>query len=167
MKTVQIQTNLFRVAIHAGKFTEYTAQNRLVTQPDDAEFYDEDDADILVEKYQELYPNANVVKEPVIEEMPIDDFCQAIADFYNTMVSGWDHQHSSNVRDENVAEFITELECHQFQAEDIEKHIADYLHFEDGAKTIREAAIGLADMVAQKLVSNPYGDVTFHINPKN
>ena len=170
MKTVQIQCNLFRVAIHAGKFTEYTAQDRLVTQPDDAEFYDEEDADILVETYQAMYPLATVQKEVVEETMTIDALAETIADTYNTLGRGWDFQHCNQSRSYGeVSDMCNTLDNHEFTADDIKPAIdrdIDTVNELNDVMTITEWCEFVADSVAKKITNNQYGDVTFIITLK-
>jgi hypothetical protein len=166
MKTVQIQTNLFRVAIHAGKFTEYTAQNRIVTQPDDAEFYDEEEADILVETYSAMYPNANVQKEVVEETMTIDDLADAIADTYNSRSAGWDYQHGGGVREEHIAEYIATLENTLFCGADIRKHLPELLSYVEEPATIEEHAVTISGVFGSRFTACPYGTVYLFITLK-
>ena len=170
MKTVQIHTNLYRVAIHAGNITEYIAQARIVTQPDDAEFYDEDDADMLVETYQAMYPLANVQKEAVEETLTVDKLAEAIADIYNNQGAGWDFQHMHQSRNyEAVEEMCNTLENHVFEAKDIKPAIEldiDQVNDMNDVMTITDWAEFVADNVAKKVVKNQYGDVTFLITIK-
>lgn len=170
MKTVQIHTNLYRVAIHAGNFTEYTAQNRIVTQPDDAEFYDEEEADILVETYSAMYPLANVQKEVVEETLTIDELAETIADTYNNLGRGWDFQHSGQSRSyEEVSDMCNTLDNHEFAAKDIKPGIEfdiDAVNDLKDVMTIIDWCEFVADAVAKKVVNNNYGDVTFILTLK-
>lgn len=170
MKTVQIHTKLYRVAIHAGDTTEYTAQDRIVTQPDDAEFYDEEDADILVETYQAMYPLANVQKEVVEETMTIDELADAIADTYNTLGRGWDFQHCGQSRSYGeVSDMCNTLDNHEFTAKEIKPAIEfdiDQVNEMNDVMTIIDWCEFVADSVAKKITNDQYGDVTFILTLK-
>lgn len=170
MKTVKINTTLFRVSINAGNITEYTAQNCLVTQPDDAEFYDDEEADILVETYEAMYPNATVRKEIVEETMSINQLADEIASNYNDLGNGWDFQYNNQSRNyEAVADMCNELDSHEFTPEEIKPAIEsdiDAVNHMNDVMTINEWCEFVADTVAKKIVNNQYSDVTFIINLK-
>lgn len=167
MKTVQINTNLFVVAIHSTNTTEYTAQNRLVTQPDDAQFYDEEEAEFLVEKYQAMYPYATVQKELVKETLTTDQLAEKIADIYNSRTAGWDFQHCGQSRNyEYVEEAVDKLESTLFCGSDIKHAIErdlDMVIDMDDVMTLDAWAEFVADAVGQKIAKINYGDVTFII----
>ena len=163
MKNITINTNYFRVAINYNTTTEYVAGNRLVTMPDDAVFYDQDEAEELQEIYAEKYPNCSVTIEAVTEEKTAHELAEAIAEVYNSRTAGWDFQHSGQSRNyEAVEEMCSKLESTLFCARDI----VNSIEFDGDTRTIEEWALYVADAVAQRITKNQYGDVNFIVSLK-
>lgn len=93
-------------------------------------------------------------------------FCEAIANIYNTRSAGWDYQHCGGVREESIAEYIAKLENTLFCGADIRKAVPDLLYYVDEPATIEEHAVSLSSMFGSRFSGCPFGSVYLFITLK-
>lgn len=166
--TITINTTDYRVAVHYGNKTEYIGhRGTWVSQPDDAVFFDIDEAEEQVENIRNLHlGHATATIEPVTKDMSVEELCEAIANVYNTQSTGWDYQHCGGVREEDMADMIAKLDNTLFCGADIRKAVPDILAYVDEENTIEGHAEYLSQYVGHHITKCQFQSVSLFITLK-
>lgn len=160
MKTIKIRTQFSAVKIAGSYLTETGLNGQTIEQ---AEYYTADEVEDIQDEWRLNMPNETVTAEPVIENMPFDDFLEAVCSIYNNHKNTWNWNHNGQYgRYARMAEVFDLDRLHSIQPEDV-TIFAKSIQEMKQTPTIQEVAEYLADQVGQHVLANPYDDVTFEI----